>query len=74
MVGFTLLVVNVLGVAIGPWVTGAIGDRVSLTHGLLASLGPSAGGLLLVALAAARIRPPRVTAPVLPSAATSRRS
>ena len=32
VVGFTLLVVNLLGVATGPWVTGLIADRISLTH------------------------------------------
>ncbi len=44
-----LLVVNLLGVATGPWITGWIGDRVSLSRGLLSSLGVAAVGLVLVA-------------------------
>jgi MFS family permease len=39
VLGFGLLVTNLLGVATGPWVTGFIGDRVSLTVGLLVSVG-----------------------------------
>ncbi|HVO13165.1 MAG TPA: MFS transporter [Vicinamibacteria bacterium] len=54
VIAFTLLVVNLLGVAIGPWVTGLIGDRASLTRGLLTSVAVGAVGLLLLALAAAR--------------------
>jgi MFS family permease len=56
VLGFALLAVNLLGVAIGPWVTGVIGDRVSLTRGLLVSVGVGAGGLLLLAAAARRAR------------------
>jgi predicted MFS family arabinose efflux permease len=47
--GFTLLVVNLLGVATGPYVTGLIGDRAGLTAGLSWSLVPAAFGLALVA-------------------------
>jgi MFS family permease len=39
VLGFGLLVTNLLGVATGPWVTGLIGDRASLTAGLLVSVG-----------------------------------
>ena len=52
VIGFGLLVVNLLGVATGPWVTGLIADRTSLTTGLVASLGGMAAGLVLVLLAA----------------------
>ncbi len=46
--GLALLVINLLGVAIGPWLTGEIGDRTSLTRGLLTSVAVGAVGLLLV--------------------------
>jgi len=49
VIGFTLLVVNVLGVGLGPWVTGLVGDRVSLTAALGWSLVPSAFGAALLA-------------------------
>ncbi|HSD29105.1 MAG TPA: hypothetical protein VLL75_17525, partial [Vicinamibacteria bacterium] len=52
--GFTLLVVNLLGVATGPWVTGLIGDRAGLTAGLTWSLVPAAVGLAVVALVGLR--------------------
>jgi MFS family permease len=51
--GFGLLVVNLLGVATGPWITGLIGDRASLTLGLLVSLGVGAAGLAALAAAGA---------------------
>jgi MFS family permease len=53
VLGFGLLVTNLLGVATGPWVAGRIGDRVSLTAGLLVAVGV---GLMAVAplLCAAR--------------------
>ena len=54
VIGFALVAVNLLGVATGPWVTGIIGDRASLTQGLVASLGVGAAGLLPL-LAAARL-------------------
>jgi hypothetical protein len=57
VVGFALTAVNLGGVGLGPWVTGAIGDRAGLTTGLLASVGVGAVGLALVALAALRPRP-----------------
>lgn len=56
VIGFGLLVVNVLGVATGPWVTGLIADRTSLTTGLLVSLGGMAGGLLVVLFAGLGLR------------------
>ncbi len=51
VLGFVLLVINLLGVATGPYVTGLIGDRSSLTEGLLWSLAPAALGATLLALA-----------------------
>jgi len=57
-VAFGLLVMNLLGVGPGPWITGMIGDRVSLTMGLLSSVGVST--LSIVAFgAAARLAPGR---------------
>lgn len=50
VIGFSLLVVNLIGVAAGPWVTGLVGDRAGLTAGLTWSLVPAAGGVVLVAL------------------------
>jgi hypothetical protein len=37
-IAFLVLSINVLGVGLGPWTTGMIGDARSLTAGLLASL------------------------------------
>jgi predicted MFS family arabinose efflux permease len=54
VLGFTLLVTNLLGVATGPYVTGLIGDRVGLTAGLSWSLVPAAVGLVLVGLVGLR--------------------
>ena len=54
MLGLTLLVVNLLGVATGPYVAGLIGDRAGLTAGLSWSLVPAAAGLVLVARAGLR--------------------
>jgi MFS family permease len=54
LVGFALMVVNLLGVALGPWITGVIGDGAGLTSGLLASLGVGVVGLLLIALSSTR--------------------
>jgi predicted MFS family arabinose efflux permease len=51
VLGFGLLTVNLLGVAVGPWVTGLIGDRASLTSGLLVSLVVGSIGLLLLVAA-----------------------
>lgn len=56
-VAFCLLVMNIVGVGPGPWITGMIGDRVSLTMGLLTSVGVST--LSVVAFAAAARRWPR---------------
>lgn len=63
-VGFGLLVINMLGVGPGPWITGIIGDRVSLTAGLVTSVGVSLAAVALFA-AAARLAPvtPAVRAP-----------
>jgi MFS family permease len=58
---FGLLVMNLLGVGPGPWITGIIGDRSSLTAGLLASVAVSTCAVVPFALAArfARTRPAR---------------
>jgi MFS family permease len=56
-VALALLVMNLLGTGPGPWITGLIGDRVSLTAGLLTSVGVST--LSVVAFAAAARRWPR---------------
>jgi predicted MFS family arabinose efflux permease len=50
VVGLALLVVNVVGVGAGPWVTGLVGDRAGLTAGLTWSLVPAALGVALVGL------------------------
>ena len=55
-VAFGLLVMNIVGVGPGPWITGLIGDQVSLTMGLLSSVGVST--LSVVAFAAAARRWP----------------
>ncbi|MCG6928705.1 MAG: MFS transporter [Acidobacteria bacterium] len=39
VLGFGLLVTNLFGVATGPWVAGIVGDRESLTAGLLVAVG-----------------------------------
>jgi MFS family permease len=59
--GFGLLVVNLLGVATGPWITGLIGDYASLTRGLLISLAVGVAGVATLALAGSR--PDARTAP-----------
>jgi MFS family permease len=51
-VAFALLVMNLLGVGPGPWITGIIGDRASLTSGLLASVGAGVAMVAVFALAA----------------------
>jgi MFS family permease len=56
-VAFGLLVLNIVGVGPGPWITGMIGDRASLTVGLLSSVGVST--LSVVAFVAAARRWPR---------------
>jgi MFS family permease len=57
-VAFGLLVMNLLGVGPGPWITGMIGDRASLTMGLLSSVGVSTLSIVAFA-AAARLAPGR---------------
>jgi hypothetical protein len=47
-----LLVVNLLGVGPGPWVTGLIGDRHSLTLGLVVSVAVGASAVAPFTLAA----------------------
>ena len=53
VLGFLLLLINLLGVATGPYVTGAIADRTSLTRALLWSLAPGGVGALILAAAGA---------------------
>jgi len=57
-VAFGLLVMNLLRVGPGPWITGMIGDRASLTMGLLSSVGVSTLSIVVFA-AAARLAPGR---------------
>jgi MFS family permease len=49
-----LLLINLLGVGPGPWVTGLIGDRWSLTAGLVISIGVALGAVVPFTLAARR--------------------
>ena len=57
-VAFGLLVMNLLGVGPGPWITGMIGDRASLTTGLLSSIGVTTFSIVAFA-GAARLAPGR---------------
>ena len=50
VIGFLLLMVNLLGVATGPYVTGLWADRTSLTDALQWSLVPGGLGALLLGL------------------------
>jgi predicted MFS family arabinose efflux permease len=50
VLGIALLVLNLVGLSSGPYVTGLIGDRASLTSGLTWSLVPAALGVALVGL------------------------
>lgn len=65
-VAFGLLVINIVGVGPGPWITGIVGDRASLSLGLLASVGVTVAAVLPFA-AAARVTPADRAAPA-PSA------
>jgi sugar phosphate permease len=58
VIGFGLLVLNLGGVATGPWVTGVVADRTSLSTGLLASVVGLAAGLVLLGFVALRLRTP----------------
>jgi MFS family permease len=55
-VAFGLLVMNMLGVGPGPWITGLIGDQASLSLGLLISVGVTLTAVVPFA-AAARVTP-----------------
>jgi predicted MFS family arabinose efflux permease len=48
VLGFGLLTINLGGVALGPWITGLIGDRAGLGLGLLVSLAVGGVGLGLL--------------------------
>ena len=52
VLGFGLLVTNLLGVATGPWIAGVIGDRASLTAGLLTGLAVGSAAIVPLLLAA----------------------
>lgn len=52
IVAFALLVLNLLGVGPGPLITGMIGDRRGLSHGLLISVAITALAIIPFALAA----------------------
>lgn len=54
-VAFALLVLSVLGIGPGPWLTGVIGDYHSLTAGLVVSVGVGVIGVVPLALAARRV-------------------
>ena len=54
-VAFGLLVVNLLGVGPGSWITGLIGDASSLTRGLVVAAGVELAAVLPLALAARRL-------------------
>ncbi len=58
VLGFGLLVTNLLGVATGPWVAGLIGDHVSLTAGLLTGLAVGAAAIVPLLFAARLQRRP----------------
>jgi len=64
VIGSGLLVLNLCGVATGPWVTGLVADRTSLSTGLLASVVGLAAGLVLLGFVALRLRtrPPAAAA------------
>ncbi len=53
-VAFGLLVLNIVGVGPGSWLTGLIGDRASLTAGLLTSVAISTASVLAFTAAARR--------------------
>jgi len=60
LIGGALLIVNLAGVATGPFVTGYVGDRAGLTYALLSSLVPGLAGAALLALLGLReLRSPR---------------
>jgi hypothetical protein len=48
VLGVALLLINVVGVASGPYVTGLLGDRLGLSAGLSFSLVPAAAGVVLL--------------------------
>lgn len=54
-VAFGLLVLNLLGVGPGPWITGLIGDVSSLTRGLVVAAGVELAAVVPLALAARRL-------------------
>jgi predicted MFS family arabinose efflux permease len=59
-VAFLMLVINVLGVGLGPWITGLIGDHVSLPRGILVSLVVGACSVVPFTMAARRYESDRV--------------
>jgi MFS transporter, Spinster family, sphingosine-1-phosphate transporter len=63
VVGFGLLVTNLIGVALGPWVTGLVGDRLGLGHGLLLSVAAGVLGVLLLIAADRKLSDATVLSP-----------
>jgi MFS family permease len=57
-VAFLMLAINLLGAGPGPWLAGAIGDRVSLTQGLIVTTWVGMLAVVPFALAARSVRPP----------------
>jgi MFS family permease len=53
-VAFGLLVINLLGVGPGPWITGIVGDRWNLTSGLVISVGVAMAAVVPLTAAARR--------------------
>jgi MFS transporter, Spinster family, sphingosine-1-phosphate transporter len=55
-VAFLMLAINLLGGGPGPWLAGAIGDRTSLTHGLIVTTWIGMAAIVPFALAARSVR------------------
>jgi predicted MFS family arabinose efflux permease len=55
-VAFLMLAINLLGGGPGPWLAGAIGDRTSLTQGLIVTTWIGMGAVVPFALAARSVR------------------
>jgi MFS transporter, Spinster family, sphingosine-1-phosphate transporter len=55
-VAFLMLAINLLGGGPGPWLAGALGDRTSLTHGLIVTTWIGLAAVVPFALAARSVR------------------
>jgi MFS family permease len=71
-VAFLMLAINLLGAGPGPWLAGAIGDRASLTTGLIVTTW--AGLLAVIPFALAARNSPLPSAAEAPPASRERRS